>query len=201
MPPGDLDSHEPPLETELHLCQILLLLQRLEWLWSERQDFYASTNSPFTLLVEFTPGGIEELFYKYRIGAQTEGSRYLVEAREIHDTEYGISSLNLVRALEPLIPVGQRYILVDINDWSHTLFKGRQAIPFLEKDGMYWGLPSDDATAIQELERLRDEGASAIVFGWPAFWCLDHYSQFSNYLQNHFHCTLNNGEFVVFDLS
>ncbi len=43
-PPGDLYSDEPPLETELHLRQILLLIQSLEWLWSDRQDFYAFGN-------------------------------------------------------------------------------------------------------------------------------------------------------------
>ncbi|MEH1914593.1 Uma2 family endonuclease [Nostoc sp.] len=43
-PPGDLYSDEPPLETELHLRQILLLIQCLEWLWQEHQDFYACGN-------------------------------------------------------------------------------------------------------------------------------------------------------------
>ncbi len=43
-PPGDLESKEPPLETELHLRQILLLIQMLEYLWQERQDFYAFGN-------------------------------------------------------------------------------------------------------------------------------------------------------------
>ncbi|BAY07538.1 Uma2 family endonuclease [Calothrix sp. NIES-2098] len=43
-PPGDLYSDEPPLETELHLRQILLLIQCLEWCWQERQDFYACGN-------------------------------------------------------------------------------------------------------------------------------------------------------------
>lgn len=43
-PPGDLLSDEPPLETELHLRQIMLLLQCLEWLWCDRQDFYACGN-------------------------------------------------------------------------------------------------------------------------------------------------------------
>jgi Uma2 family endonuclease len=43
-PPGDLYSDEPPLETDLHRLQITLLIQCLEWLWSERQDFYASGN-------------------------------------------------------------------------------------------------------------------------------------------------------------
>ncbi|NET33502.1 MAG: Uma2 family endonuclease [Cyanothece sp. SIO1E1] len=43
-PPGDLYSDEPPLETELHLRQMILLLECLEWLWRDRQDFYAGGN-------------------------------------------------------------------------------------------------------------------------------------------------------------
>ncbi|WP_413167365.1 Uma2 family endonuclease [Capilliphycus salinus ALCB114379] len=43
-PPGDLESQEPPLESELHLRQILLLIQMLESLWQHRQDFYAFGN-------------------------------------------------------------------------------------------------------------------------------------------------------------
>lgn len=43
-PPGDLDSDEPPLESEFHLRQLWLLIQSLELLWQERQDFYAFGN-------------------------------------------------------------------------------------------------------------------------------------------------------------
>ena len=43
-PESDLYSDEPPLETELHLRQLMLLIQSLEWLWSDRQDFYAFGN-------------------------------------------------------------------------------------------------------------------------------------------------------------
>jgi Uma2 family endonuclease len=43
-PPGDLYSDEPPLETELHLRQIILLLKCLEWLWRDRNDFYVAGN-------------------------------------------------------------------------------------------------------------------------------------------------------------
>ncbi len=43
-PPSDLLSQEPPLESELHLRQILLLLNSLEWLWQNRDDFYAIGN-------------------------------------------------------------------------------------------------------------------------------------------------------------
>lgn len=43
-PPGDLDSCELPLESDLHLFQILLLLECLRWAWRDRQDFYAAGN-------------------------------------------------------------------------------------------------------------------------------------------------------------
>jgi Uma2 family endonuclease len=44
LPLGDLYSDEPPLETELHLRQIILLFKCLEWLWQDRNDFYAAGN-------------------------------------------------------------------------------------------------------------------------------------------------------------
>ncbi|PSF38423.1 hypothetical protein C7H19_05410 [Aphanothece hegewaldii CCALA 016] len=50
-PPSDLYSDEPPLETKLHLRQIMLLLQCLEWVWHDRQDFYACGN----LTVYYSP--------------------------------------------------------------------------------------------------------------------------------------------------
>lgn len=43
-PPSDLLSDEPPLETDLHRLQMTLLIQCLEWVWRERNDFYASGN-------------------------------------------------------------------------------------------------------------------------------------------------------------
>jgi Uma2 family endonuclease len=50
-PSGDLLSDEPPLETELHLRQLVLLIQCLEWWWRDRQDFYAFGN----LTVYYSP--------------------------------------------------------------------------------------------------------------------------------------------------
>ncbi|MEY3825831.1 MAG: hypothetical protein RLZZ148_643, partial [Cyanobacteriota bacterium] len=40
--PTDLWSDEPPLESDLHLKQIILLLNCLDWLWQKRQDYYAT---------------------------------------------------------------------------------------------------------------------------------------------------------------
>ena len=44
LPPSDLYSDEPPVETELHLEQIMLLIKCLKWLWKDRTDFYAAGN-------------------------------------------------------------------------------------------------------------------------------------------------------------
>ncbi len=43
-PPSDLWSDEPPLETTLHLHQMIVLLNCLERLWRDRQDFFAAGN-------------------------------------------------------------------------------------------------------------------------------------------------------------
>lgn len=43
-PPTDLWSEEPPLESYAHLQQILILLQCLEWLWQDRNDYFAAAN-------------------------------------------------------------------------------------------------------------------------------------------------------------
>ncbi len=44
LPPCDLDSDEPPMETDLHLKQMMLLISCLNWLWRDRQDFFVAGN-------------------------------------------------------------------------------------------------------------------------------------------------------------
>jgi Uma2 family endonuclease len=44
IPPSNLLSDEPPLETDLHLRQMLLLISCLEWLWKDHQNFYCAGN-------------------------------------------------------------------------------------------------------------------------------------------------------------
>jgi len=43
-PPSDLLSDEPPLESYLHLQQLLLLLKCLDWDWRSRNDYFAAGN-------------------------------------------------------------------------------------------------------------------------------------------------------------
>ncbi len=102
--------------------------------------------------------------------------------------------------LKSLIPEGEKYILADENEWGGQPLTGRCAIPFMEKDGQYWGAPPDDETAIREIERQRRMGAGFIVFAWSAFWWLDYYSGLNQYLHSHFRCILENDRLVVFNL-
>jgi trans-aconitate 2-methyltransferase len=97
-----------------------------------------------------------------------------------------------------LIPFGEKFILVDQDEWTQKTPQGRTAIPFLERGGIYWGPPADDATAMRECERLRKAGAAYIVFGSPAFWWLKHYPAFHQQLRNHASCLIENEIIVVF---
>ena len=105
------------------------------------------------------------------------------------------------REIAALIPPGDTFILVDQAEWGGQVVADRHALPFLERDGQYWGFPPDDDTAIRELARLRQLGASFIVFGWPAFWWLEHYAELHRHLRSKFRCVLNNPHLVVFELS
>ncbi len=99
------------------------------------------------------------------------------------------------------IPPGETLILVDEDEWAtDEIIAGRRRIPFLERDGMYWGPPPDDDTALRELERLRRSGAGFIVFGWQAFWWLDYYSCFHRELGTRFRRILANDRCMIFDL-
>ncbi len=100
-----------------------------------------------------------------------------------------------------LSPKGSNFILVDEDQFGiEVTTKGHHVIPFLGRDGRYWGPPPNDSSAIQKLERLRQSGATFVVFGWPAFWWLDYYSEFNKYLCSKFRCVLQNDRLIVFDM-
>src|SRR5205823_6557192 len=78
-----------------------------------------------------------------------------------------------IHDIKSLVQPGDTLILVDADEWGiGRNLAGLHVLPFMERNGQYWGPPGDDATAIAELERLRQCGARFIVFAWPAFWWL-----------------------------
>jgi hypothetical protein len=111
---------------------------------------------------------------------------------DIHEAGKGIDSV--VSRKDPII-------FVDDGQWTNQLSSGRTLLPFLERDGEYWGPPSDSDTAIKELERLRDTGARFIIFAQPSFWWLDFYAEFAAYLRSSYSLVLNDDRLVAFSLS
>jgi len=59
-PPRDIWSEEPSLESYAHLQQILILLQCLEWLWQERNDYFAAAN----LTIYYSPNQKKSEYFR-----------------------------------------------------------------------------------------------------------------------------------------
>ena len=127
---------------------------------------------------------------------QLRASRYISKA-ESERHKLHLATLELAS----LIPECVTSILVDEDKlWTEGVMAGRHHIPFLERDGEYWGPPPDDKTAIREFKRLRQVGATFMVFAWPAFWWLGYYTGLHQHLRSRFRCVLENDRLVVFDL-
>jgi glycosyltransferase involved in cell wall biosynthesis len=106
-----------------------------------------------------------------------------------------------LRGITALVGPGDAFILVDQDSWGvGPAIGGRHRIPFLERGGGDWGEPADDATAIRELERLRESRANFMIFVQPALWWLDYYAGLHRHLRANFQCVLENDTLVVFDL-
>jgi hypothetical protein len=106
-----------------------------------------------------------------------------------------------LRRLEWVVPSGRAFVLVDQDEWAtpETL-RGRRRFLFLDENGVYWGLPTDDAMAIRELERLRALGAEFIVFVWPYLWWLEYYRGLTRHLRGHYRVCVEDDRLVIFDL-
>ena len=118
-----------------------------------------------------------------------------------HANEWMHRLMQAAEDVERVIPPDAAFILVDEQGFGADFALPRRRLPFLEKGGVYWGAPPDDATALAELERMRREEAPAfLAFGWPSFWWLDFYPRLAAHLRESFPCVLENDRLVVFDL-
>lgn len=104
------------------------------------------------------------------------------------------------RKLLAHVPADATCIIVDEEQFRNEL-TGFSTRPFLEKDGVYWGPPADDATAIRELERMRSAGATMLAFVWSTFWWLQTYPSFNDHIRGHFRIVLSDEDLLLFDLT
>jgi hypothetical protein len=126
------------------------------------------------------------------------GQKPISFAPEKRPSEQASALLRAARAeLLQVIPAAEPFILVDEEQLRPTL-SHHAAQPFLEKNGIYWGPPGNDDTAIAELERMRATGIQRIAFLWSTFWWLDHYAGFNSHLRSQWRLTHESQALRVF---
>lgn len=104
--------------------------------------------------------------------------------------------------LRKLVQPGEPFIFIDLDQLRALIAIGSRAIPFMERDGAFWGAPPDDLTAIAELERLRKtDGLRLLIFASPAFWWLEHYPGFHRHIRQSFACVTRSDHLIAFDLT
>jgi pyruvyl transferase EpsO len=112
--------------------------------------------------------------------------------------KWSLGLRSLEQDINSAISEGSRFLLVDDNLLSSEM-TNVNALPFIEKEGVYWGAPENSEAAIRELEKTRSEKqVNHIAFTWPAFWWLDHYTAFHIHLQNNYECMVENERLVLF---
>ena len=101
--------------------------------------------------------------------------------------------------LKSIMPPDSTFILIDQEGFGEKFSEGRNRIPFLERDGVYNGIPASDEEAITAFKNLQSNKPAYLVIGWPSFWWLDHFKQFNLFLQR-YPCIKRNERLIVFKL-
>jgi len=118
-----------------------------------------------------------------------------------HANEWMHKLMEATQEMKEIIPAGETFILIDQEGFGEEFSAGRNKIPFLEKNGIYDGLPADDMIAIQEFERLKSCNPRYVVIGWACFWWLDHYKLFHNYISKQSSCILKNDRLIIYEVN
>jgi glycosyltransferase involved in cell wall biosynthesis len=74
------------------------------------------------------------------------------------------------------------------------------AVPFPEREGEWWGVPADDAQALEEVERARSSGVRSLALLWTSFWWLDHFVELREHLEAECRTLVSTDDVIVFDL-
>ncbi len=161
---------------------------QVDWFYAQNVLLYASeiaiaANSRLAANLDRTPAHLAVVHPQLYLA-------HVAERERLYQTAH-----DLMRVLPP----HKRFVIVDLDRYRTLLTVGGQAIPFMERNGDYWGPPGDDEAAVAELQRLQTGGAGAIVFLWPGFWILQQYPRFAQTVQLG-KCLLDNENAKVFEL-
>lgn len=91
----------------------------------------------------------------------------------------------LLRTVKGQIPTGATILVAD-DEQIRPHLAAWQTVPFIEKDGQYWGPPATDDAAVQELVQQVERGTEWFVVAWPMFWLFENFPRFAAYLNGSF---------------
>ena len=102
--------------------------------------------------------------------------------------------------LSKITPSDALVIAVDGGNPAIFYYARRKGWHFLEKQGIYGGNPRDSQQAITDLERLRRQGATYLVFTTNTFWWLTSYPEFTHHLSETAALLEATPEFMIYKL-
>lgn len=98
------------------------------------------------------------------------------------------------------LPPGSSFALIDDTTLGMDELAGRRAIPFLERDGEYYGAPDEGEEAVTELIRQTEGGVRHVAVAWPSFWWLEEYPELAEHLDADWRRILETDVAIVFEL-
>ncbi len=106
-------------------------------------------------------------------------------------------------ATNTALPPNAKVLVISKGDDELLELNGRQAGHFPQgEDGGYAGYhPADSAEAIAHLKELQANGSEYLVFPNTAFWWLDYYTEFHQYLNAHHRRVWENEHCIIYQLT
>jgi hypothetical protein len=122
-----------------------------------------------------------------------------LQARHDAKADWARRLAELQRVVAEVVPRHARVIVAD-EEQVRGAFADLHAIPFLEREGIYWGPPGSAEQAIEETQRQSDRGATWVIIAWPMFWVLEKYPGFAFHLGERFECRFDSDIARIFEL-
>lgn len=101
--------------------------------------------------------------------------------------------------LAGLLPLHESFILID-DEQVRSFLPHHNVIPFLERNGQFWGPPDSEDTAVAELERLVKAGAMYLVLVETSYWWRQQYPAFFRHLSESYPCLVDDQLMAVYEL-
>lgn len=122
------------------------------------------------------------------------------DAEQWREDTWAMLTARFCQQVAESIPPGSSFVLIDDGRLGIDELAGGQAIPFLERDGEYYGPPEDGRQAVAELTGRTARGVRHVAVAWPSFWWLEEYPELQEHLQSSWRLLADSDAALVFEL-